>query len=232
MSRFRTFVVIALGLVLLWRATPGASAQAELDAVLRQMEATGRAFKSFSANFAQKKYTAILKEFDQPETGIFVYARARDGSALLRQEVQKPGVRILTINGGVAKLYQPKMKQATIMNLGKNKDKAEYLALGLGQSPAKLRETFDIKYVGTETIAGVPTSVLSLKPKSGAAAAYFSSITLWVKKANGVPIQQKLTEPNGDYLLVNFSGEKLNIKTSPAMFEQKFGPGTEVQTVR
>ena len=79
---------------------PQKSGDEGLAPVLKQLEATGKMFKSFSANFAQKKYTAVLKEFDTPESGIFLYARAKDGSALLRQEVSSPAARILTIKGG------------------------------------------------------------------------------------------------------------------------------------
>jgi outer membrane lipoprotein-sorting protein len=205
---------------------------ARLERVLKRMEAVGKTFRSFKAQFTQKKYTAVLDEFDVPESGEFYYARAKDGSALLRQAVDKPGTRILTIKGGVAKIYQPSMRQGSVVNLGKNKDKAEYLALGLGQSPARLQETFEIQYVGRETVNGASCSVISLKPRDRAAAAYFTSITLWISDASGIPIQQKLQEPHGDYLLVNFSGESLNTKIPDSIFEQKFPPGAEIQKIQ
>ncbi len=203
-----------------------------LARVLKRMEAVGKTFRSFKAQFTQKKYTAVLDEFDVPESGEFFYSRAKDGSALLRQAVKKPGTRILTIKGGVAKIYQPSLRQASVVNLGKNKDKAEYLALGLGQSPAKLQETFEIHYVGSETVNGASCSVISLKPRDRAAAAYFTAITLWISDASGIPIQQKLQEPHGDYLLVSFSGESLNIKIPDSIFEQKFPPGVEIQKIQ
>jgi len=206
--------------------------QVELDQALAKMEAVGKTFRSFSANFTQKKYTAVLNEFDTPESGEFLYARARDGSALLRQEVQKPASRILTISGGVATIFQPGVKQAQVVNLGKNKDKAEYLALGVGQSPGKLRESFDIEYQKTESLDGAPCWILLFKPRSQAAAAYFSGITLWIKKASGVPVQEKLQEPNGDYLLVTFAGEKLNVNIPDSKFEQKLPPGTDIQRLQ
>jgi len=203
-----------------------------LQQVLQQMESVGKTFRSFSAHFTQKKFTAILKEFDIPETGQFYYARAKDGSALLRQEVTSPGVRILTIKGGVAIVYQPVIKQAQLVDLGKNKDKAEYLALGLGQSPGRLRQSFAIEYKGTEPAGGAPCSVLYLQPKDAAAAADFSSITLWIKKSNGLPVQQRLQERNGDYLLVSFSDEKLNPKIQASTFEQKLPSGVDLQRIQ
>ncbi len=206
--------------------------KAALDRVLAQMEALGKTFRNFQARFVQKKYTAVLGEFDTPESGEFTYARAKDGSALLRQDVQKPGPRILTIQGGVVTLYQPGLKQAQIVNLGRNRDKAEYLALGIGQSPRKLQQTFDIDYKGTANVAGAACSVLLLKPKSAAAAAYFSEITLWIKRSSGVPIQEKLQEPNGDYLLVDFSDEKINSRISESIFEQKLPAGVDIQRLQ
>jgi outer membrane lipoprotein-sorting protein len=206
--------------------------QQALESTLERMGVVGKTFQSFEADFSQRQYVAVLKEFDSPESGIFQYARAKDGSALLRQEVKTPGVRILTIKGGVATIFQPKINQATVVNLGKNKDKAEYLALGLGQSPARLREAFEIESLGTEAIDGAPCAVLRLKPRSSAAAAYFSSITLWVKNAAGIPVQQKLQEPNGNYLLVKFTAEKLNRRIPDSQFEPRLPKGVDIQQIR
>lgn len=202
--------------------------EAALSQVLKQMEGVGKTFRSFQAQFSQKKFTAVLNEFDTPESGDFFYARAKDGSALLRQEVTKPGRRILTIKEGQACIYQPQLNQAQVASLGKNKDKAEYLALGLGQSPGRLSETFEIRYRGTESLEGTACSILLLKPRNSAAAAFFTSITLWIKKSNGVPIQQRLQEPNGDYLLVRFVNEKLNPPIPVSRFEQKLPAGVEI----
>ena len=237
MHRIRHLVPMLLFLLgmpapILHAQTRPKSAASGLDEVLQQLETTGKAFRSFSARFSQKKYTSVLREFDTPESGEFRYARARDGSALLRQEVTKPAVRILTIRGGSAVIYQPALKQAQVANLGKNRDKAEYLALGLGQSPGKLRESFDLELLGTETLGSASCWMLLLKPKNREAAAYFSSITLWIRKSSGVPIQQKLQEPNGDYLLVSFTGEKLNKPIPESTFEQKLPAGVEILRIQ
>lgn len=206
--------------------------EAELQLVLKQMETVGKNFRSFTAKFTQKKYTAVLKEFDIPESGEFYYARAKEGSALLRKEVTSPGKSILTIKDGVATVYQPVFKQAQLYNLGKDKDKAEYLAIGIGQSPAKLQETFHISYQGSEAINATPCSVLLLKPKDAKAAAFFSAVTLWVKKSTGVSVQLKLQEPSNDYLLINFTGEMLNSKIPDSKFEQKLPSGVTEQKIR
>ena len=201
----------------------------ELQKVYRQMEAAGRNFRTFSAKLSQKKYTAVLREFGATETGEFILARARDGSTMIRQDISSPGRIVLTIRAGVATVYQPGIKQARILNLGKNKDKAEFLALGIGQPPAELQKTFDITYRGTEMAGGSLCSVLALKPKDPKTAAYYAAIVMWVKQS-GIPIQYKLQEPNNDYLLVTFSGEKLNIKIPDSKFEQKLPKDVEKQS--
>jgi outer membrane lipoprotein-sorting protein len=210
----------------------GKPPQAVLDQVLARMEALGKNFRSFSADFSQRKYIGALKEFDTPDSGIFIYARAQDGSALLRQEFKSPGRKVLTIKGGTATVYQPAINQASIVNLGKNKDKAEFLALGIGQSPAKMRETFNIEYQGEEKIDGIACSVLVLKPKSSSTAAFLTSITLWIKSTNSLPVQQRLQEPNGDYLLNKFANEKLNPKVADSDFEQRLPKNADIQHIK
>lgn len=231
-AALRRLVLLTLSLSLGGGLRSQTGDAARLDETLRKMESVGKTFRSFQAKISQKKYTAVLKEFDTPETGEFYYARAQDGSALIRQELIKPGRRTLTVKGGVATVYTPGVNQAQIVNLGKNKDKTEYLALGLGQSPGKLRENFDIRYESQDKIGADVCSVLLLRPKNPSAAAYFSSITLWISLRSGIPLQQKLQEPNGDFLLVNFADIVLNGKIPDSKFDQKFPPGVEIQRIR
>jgi outer membrane lipoprotein-sorting protein len=232
-------IILASCLMLLTSEPMGAasalqakSSSTALDQVLERMGSAGKTFRSFQADFTQRQYVAVLKEFDEPASGVFIYARAKDGSALIRQEFKAPGHKILTIKGGAALLYQPSLKQAMKYNLGKNKDKVEFLALGVGQAPAKLRETFNIEYQGEEAIDGAPCSVLLLTPKSSSVAAYYSAITLWIRKSDSVSVQQKLQEPSGDYLINKFSSVKLNPKVPELQFEQALPKGVEIQVIR
>ena len=203
----------------------------ELNKTLAQIDAVSAKFSSFSAKFTQRKYLAILKEFETPESGEFFYALDKKGeekSIQMRHEVMVPANRITVIKGDAATVYQPAMKQAQVYNLGKRKNLVEYLATGLGQSSAKLQEQFQISYDGQESINGVPCSVLTMVPKSQSAAASVKSITIWFKQSTGTPAQYKFLEPTGDYMLETFSEDKLNNRIPDDRFDQKFPKGTEV----
>ena len=203
----------------------------ELARVLAQIDTVSAKFSSFSAKFTQKKYLAILKEFETPESGEFFYTLDKKGdenSIQMRHEVMVPANRITTIKGDTATVYQPAMKQAQVYGLGKRKNLVEYLATGLGQSSAKLQEQFQISYGGQESINGVVCSVLTLIPRSQSAAASVKSITIWFRQSTGTPVQYKFLEPTGDYMLETFSEDRLNSKISDDKFEQKFPRGIEV----
>ena len=125
----------------------------------------GKNFRTFSAKFTQKNYTAVLKEFSAPDTGEFYYARTKDGSVIMRHEIMNPGKRILTIKGDTLTVYRPAIKEAQVASREKMRDIVEYLALGIGQSSAKLREKFKISYKGTESIDNVKCAILVFVPK-------------------------------------------------------------------
>ena len=232
----RTAIGIAAVLALLVfpafyvRSAPDETA-GNLDSVLRHMEESAGNFQSFTADITKKTYTAVLEEFDTPERGKFYYKRAADGSALIREEITDPAEKITTIKGDEALIYQPKTKSASSYTLGKHKDKAEYVALGIGQSPTDLRKTFNISYRGSETVNGALCSVLELKPKDPAVASIFSSITVWIDDATGVSKQMKMEEPFEDYVLVTFSNEKLNKKIDNSKFEQKLAQDVTVTRI-
>ena len=178
--------------------------QTELDKALQKMEAAGRGFQSFAAQLIQKKYIAVLKEYDAEEKGMFAYMRTADGSALIRKEITAPSPTVAIINRDQGVVYYPKIKQAQRLRLGQYKDKAEFMAVGIGQSAGKLKENFLLRLIGHENIGGIQCTVLELRPKSEKTAAFLSVITLWFDEQRWVPVQSRLQEPNEDYLLTRF----------------------------
>jgi len=235
MSAFRPLLnrLASLCLRMMVLGASGSNAQgkedAELQRVLNRMDSVAKNFRTFTAKFSQKKFTAVLAEFDTPETGDFCYSRTKDGSVLMRHEVMSPGKRILTIKGETLTVFRPAIKEAQIASREKMQDIVEYLALGIGQYSGKLREKFKISYMGTESVNKAACSVLVFIPKDGKTAARLESITIWLKDGNGTPAQYRFQEPTKDYLLLNFFEEKLNTKIPDSRFVQKLPAGVEVQ---
>jgi outer membrane lipoprotein-sorting protein len=200
----------------------------ELQKTFIKMDEAAGSFHSFTAKVTQKRYLAILKEYETPDFGEFYYEISKDKSVRMRLEVTEPIQKITTISGASAIVYEPKIKYASEYSLGKRKNLVEYLATGMGQSSTKLKEQFHITYQGTEMIQGASCSVLILAPKNPSAAASVKSITIWVKKSSGIPTQYKFMEPTGDFILETFFEEKLNGKIPNSKFEQKFSRNVEV----
>ena len=202
---------------------------AELQRVLNRMDQIAKTFRTFTAKFSQKKYTAVLKEFDSPESGEFYYARTLEGSVLMRHEVISPARRILTIKGESLTVFRPAIKEAQIANREKMQDIVEYLGVGIGQNSTKLREKFKISYQGSEQIDKTACSVLLFVPKDSKTAARVESITIWLSDSTGTPVQYRFQEPSKDFLQLNFFDEKLNVKIPDSKFEQKLPAGIEIQ---
>ena len=135
--------------------------------------------------------------------------------------IEKPARQELLINDDLVHMYFPRINQVQVVNLGENQNKAEFLAIGFGQSSVDLLKYYEVRLVGEQFINGIATSVLDLKPRSTDFSAIFSNIRLWIDQNRWIPLQTKLTEAGGDYLDVRFSNIKINGRLSDSVFELK-----------
>jgi outer membrane lipoprotein-sorting protein len=224
------FCVRIISVLMLALSMPGFCEQkkeeAELQRALNGMDSVAKDFRTFTAKFSQKKYTAVLKEFDIPETGEFYYSRTKEGSVLMRHEVTSPGKRITTIKGDTGIVFRPDIKEAQMARRDKMQNYVEYFALGIGQYSSKLREKFKISYAGSDWINKAPCSILIMVPKDPKVG--LDSITVWIKESTWTPAQYKFQEPSRDYLLITFSEEKVNPNIPNSKFDQKL-TGIEIQ---
>lgn len=207
---------------------PAGKEDQELAAILEKMSRFGRNFRSLAADIRQRKYIAAIDQFEREEKGKLYYQKASDGSARLRREIHEPAQQIATIDNGEAVIYEPAVKQARRVRLGRHRDKTEFFALGIGQPPGKLQEAFQISLIGREALDGVRTALLELVPKGREAGSLFAKIILWIDENKGLPLQQKFIEPNGDFILVRFSNIKVNVKIPDSLFKLKLSKNIEI----
>jgi len=191
-----------------------------LEQVLTKMDQRGAGLRSMSSSISQKRWTDILEEFDQGESGHFLFLK-EDDKIYLRRDIAKPQQNTLIIGDGKLFYYQPKIKQLQRYDLGQRRDRAEFLLLGFGSNKKALKEAYQIRLGTKEIIEGREAYPLELTPKSQTLSAYFTQIVLWIDTTLWVPIQQKLVEPTHDYLLIRFEDIDLNPKIPKSRFELK-----------
>ena len=99
-----------------------------LEQVLTKIDQVGASLRSMSSSIAQKRWTDILQEFDQGESGRFFFLKEKD-KIYLRKEIDKPQENTLIISEGKLLYYQPRIKQVQKYDLGQRQDRAEFLLL-------------------------------------------------------------------------------------------------------
>jgi len=151
------------------------------------------------------------------------------GDTQMAADVMEPDKKYVVYSEGKVQLYQPKIDQVTVYNTGKDKAAVEsFLVLGFGGGGHDLLKSFDVKYVGTETVDGVETAKLDLTPKSEKLRNTFARILLWIDPARGISVQQQFFEPSGDYRLAKYSDIQLNQKIPDQAFKLKTTGKTKV----
>ena len=227
MKPLSCFLTIILACAFLgFDTTPQASENSagDLDAVLKKMDAVASNFHSAQAEFEWDTYEKVIDETDDVESGSIFY-RKNGGNVEMMAEVkkagpslaeQKPEPKFVLFNNGKIQMYQPKVNQVTVFDLGKSHSEFEnYVVLGFGGSGQDLQKSFTVTYAGKETISGVDTAKLKLEPKSAKVRGTYSQIILWIDPSRGISVQQQFFQPQGDYRLAKYSDIQVNGKKIP-----------------
>lgn len=198
---------------------------AALDKVLSQMDSAARSFRTTEADFVWEQYTKVVDEHDE-QKGTVYYRRVGKDIEMMA-DVTDPPKSVLFSNGKV-EFYEPKINRVTTYEAGKNREAFEsFLVLGFGGSGHDMLKSFDVKYLGSDTVDGTKTAKLELTPKSERARNIFSQILLWIDPARGISVQQQLLQPGGDYRLAKYSNIQVNQKIPDSAFKLKTNSDTK-----
>jgi len=196
-----------------------------LEKVLSQMDAAAKNFRTTQANFVWEQYTKVVDEHDQ-QKGTVYYRRAGKDIEMMA-DVTDPAKSVLFSNGKV-EFYEPKVNRVTTYEAGKNREAFEsFLVLGFGGSGHEMLKSFDVRYLGTDSVDGTKTVKLELTPKSERARNIFSQILLWIDPARGISVRQQLLQPGGDYRLAKYSDIQVNQKIPDSAFKLKTNSETK-----
>jgi outer membrane lipoprotein-sorting protein len=220
-------------------ATPPPQDTANLDAVLKKMDATAAAFRTTQAEFEWDNYQRVIEEIVDVQVGTIYYRRAGKEIEMMAEVKKagpsaaslKPERKYVLFSEGKIQMYSPKTEQLNVYDLGKNRaDLESYVVLGVGGSGQDLLKTFDVTYGGAETIDGVATAKLELVPKSEKVRKNYDKMILWIDLDKGISVQQQFFTPQKDYRLCKYSSIHLNGKIPDDVFKLKTTSKTQTVT--
>jgi len=202
-----------------------------LNAVFTKMDATSKGFTSIASDIRQTAHTAVVND-DSTESGTFKLRRAKNETRILI-DFTTPDAKTVSITGSEANIYLPKAKTVQVYDIRSKKGLVDqFLLLGFGASSSDLKATYDVSYVGQETISGQPAGHIKLVPKSAEALKSLKAAELWISDAQGVPVQQKFTTSGtGDYTQVQYTNIKLNPAIADKDLKLTIPKGVQVQQI-
>src|SRR5208282_2950944 len=122
-----------------------------------------------------------------------VYYRRVGKEIEMMAEIKEPDPKFVLYKDGKPQMYQPKIEQVMEYQAGGNRSEIEsFLVLGFGGSGQDLVKSFDVSYLGQETVDGIATGKLQLVPKSEKLRANLQKILLWIDLSRGICVQQQL----------------------------------------
>ncbi len=221
---------VALTVAIGWLLAAAALAQSEsaaLEHILKQMDDAAKKFQSTQANVTWDQYQKVVDETDSEKGRI--YFRREGGEIQMAADFMEPEKKYVVYSGGKVQVYQPKIDQVNEYNAGKDRSALEsFLVLGFGGNGHDLFKSYDVKFLGPETVAGIAAGKLELVPKSDRLRNNVARIWLWIDPVRGIAVQQQLFEPGGDYHLTKYSNIQINTKLPDGVFKLKTTGKTRV----
>jgi len=213
MKRFLMFG-LALALVTGSAFLPASRAQAQgagvISSILNRMERNRRETRSLRASILMQKYNSQIRKHDLSE-GQVAYLPGSGRNVNVRVDWVKPTRQSLSVMDGQYTLFFPRQNQAMKGNANGRNDKAgSVVGFALNASAAQLKSQYNIELVGEGTLDGPHVWLLKLTPR-GAGSFQFAEV--WVGD-DGMPLQTRVTERNGDSTLVRLSNIQKNARVT------------------
>ena len=203
-----------------------ASAQGILNEILSRMDAHNKSLTSLRANATMVQVNSQLNVSDTTE-GAVAYLPIRGKNPAVRVDWTRPKKETLAAINKQYVMYRPELAQAYTGSTdnAKGNAKAGSALAFMSMSKAQLKQNYSMKYLGEATLNnGVKTWHLELTPN---ARTTYRSAEVWVD-GNGMPIQSKVTEHNGDSTTVLLSNLQKNVKIDAAAFKVDLPKGTKI----
>jgi hypothetical protein len=208
-ARSLTASLLLIPLTASW-ATPNEP----LQIVLARMDKAATDFKAMTAAFTWKIYTQVIDDTSL-ESGTVTMKKVQAGEVQGLVKFEKPDVKFVGLEKRSLQILYPKTKICDIYDLGEQADQLyQFLMIGFGTSGTGLARDYDMKVLPPDSVKdaqGVPAIRLALVPKAPKAREIVKSVELWIpNQGEPYPIQEKISQPSGDYRLVIYTDIKIN----------------------
>lgn len=200
---------------------------ASLDDVLARMDAAAKQFKSYSATAKVTKYTKKLDDTDV-SNGAFRLRRIKNGVGGIMDLTAGSDRQVFHFNGPEFEIYLPKAGEKQVYKIGHYTGMVNRMLLvGFSVTRDDLRRDYGIALGSVEKLGAIPATRIVLTPKSREALKNIAAIDLWIPDGAGYAIKQKITHPNGNYELTEYSNLQLNPPRPDSEYELNTPPGTK-----
>jgi outer membrane lipoprotein-sorting protein len=200
-------------------ARPQPAGACTLECVLKKMDAAAATFHTTQADFTWDQYQKVVDEHDLQKGT--VYYRREGNQTEMMAEIKQPEPKFVLYRDGKIQVYQPRIEQVMVYQTGNHSEIESYLVLGFGGSGQDLTKSFDVSYLGDETVEGIATAQLQLIPKSEKFRNNVAKILLWIDLNRGISVQQQFLQTQGDSRLANYSAVRVNAKIGNDVFQLK-----------
>jgi len=203
-----------------------------LEAVLTRMDKAAGEFKAMTANVTWKTYTKVLDD-TSVETGS-VTMKKMQASVQGLVEFKEPDPKVVSLEKQTLQIYYPKTKICDVYDLGEHAEQVyQFLMIGFGTSGTGLARDYDMKVLPADSVKdaqGVPAIRLGLAPKAAKAREIVKQMEIWIpSQGDPYPIQEKISQPSGDYRLAVYTDLKINPGLKPNAVQLKLPPGVKTE---
>jgi len=191
------------------------------------MDASATEFRGMTSQLKRITYTAVIKDTAE-ESGSIAIKVAKPGQMQVLVAFTAPDEKTWAFRGRKAELFIPKINTVQEYDLGKHgRLLDQFLLLGFWSTSKQLSKNYTLSYGAEETVAGRKASRIELVPKSEQAREHLKRVEIWFPANSGNPIQQKFYLPSGDYVLVTYTGMKIEPNIPESAVRLNLPPGVK-----
>jgi len=201
-----------------------------LDTVFAKMEKANKDYPYLQGNVEKFIYNDLAEKLRLDGSGKIWISNSGTATRRVKVEFDKPEKRSWLLDSGVFIDYYPGTKSGKKITFDKDRQpEAECVFLGLCGSTALLKQFYTVTVTGQDTVNGVKTVALELRPKDKKREEYFTLLKLWLDSDKWWPVQTQVFTMGKNYTIFKYSGFKTG-SISNSVFQISIPKGAELET--